>query len=294
MSSNDIISNIKNVLDYIEENIAEPITLDDLSQSANISKFHLHKFASHAVGQPLMSYIRARKLSASLEGLLDPERRIVDISLHYGFEYEQNYIRSFKKQFGITPSTFRKGQHELVVTERADTSHLFGLGDGIIFKPKFVFKPEMKLIGMRYEINIEENQRTGVANAAGTSFYFQHMHEITNRINDIYIGLTRWREGTKWEDHDSTTYLPSVQVSNFDPIPAGMEPNIVPANKYAVFKFLGQFHAQYLQIRHLNEIWSFIRGDRCPFTLSGNYHFEFIDPSLSEEDYCEVDIYVPV
>jgi AraC family transcriptional regulator len=33
---------------------------------------------------------------------------IVDIAIEYGFDYEQSYIRSFKREFGITPGSLRK------------------------------------------------------------------------------------------------------------------------------------------------------------------------------------------
>jgi AraC family transcriptional regulator len=45
---------------------------------------------------------------ASLERLLGTNCKLLDIALEYGFEYEQSYLRSFKREFGVTPGKFRK------------------------------------------------------------------------------------------------------------------------------------------------------------------------------------------
>jgi len=47
-------------------------------------------------------------LSASIDNIINSNLNILDIAILYDFEYEQTYIRSFKREFGITPGDLRK------------------------------------------------------------------------------------------------------------------------------------------------------------------------------------------
>jgi len=40
--------------------------------------------------------------------MLKTNLNVLDIAMIYGFEYEQSYIRSFKRKFGVTPGELRR------------------------------------------------------------------------------------------------------------------------------------------------------------------------------------------
>jgi AraC family transcriptional regulator len=48
--------------------------------------------------------------------LLYTDKNILDIALDYGFDYEQSYIRAFKREFGITPGGLRKNGQMVKIT----------------------------------------------------------------------------------------------------------------------------------------------------------------------------------
>jgi AraC family transcriptional regulator len=96
------------VLNEIENRIKEDINADSLADSLGFSSVHLQRLFKLAFKQSLGAYIRSRKLTESLKDLLNPDSRLIDIALEYGFEYEQSYLRSFKREFGVTPGVFRK------------------------------------------------------------------------------------------------------------------------------------------------------------------------------------------
>jgi len=99
---------LENVLVDIEEGIRNDITPAILAKKYSLSERHLRRLFGFVYKQPLSSYIRSRKLTASLDDLLKTNSKILAIALDFGFGYEQSYIRAFKNEFGITPGEFRK------------------------------------------------------------------------------------------------------------------------------------------------------------------------------------------
>ena len=102
---------LDNVLIDIEKGVKEGIYLNNLAEKYDLSEGHLRRLFRFAFKQTLGSYIRSRKLSASLDDLQKKDFNILDVALEYGFEYEQSYRRAFKNEFGITPGEYRKAGH---------------------------------------------------------------------------------------------------------------------------------------------------------------------------------------
>ena len=107
---------LENILIDIEKCIRESINSDILAEKYALSEGHLRKLFRFAFKQSLGSYIRSRKLAASLDDLLKTDANILDIALVYDFEYEQSYINAFKREFGITPGSLRKSAQIVKVT----------------------------------------------------------------------------------------------------------------------------------------------------------------------------------
>jgi AraC family transcriptional regulator len=107
---------LNNVLTDIEKGIRTDINSDVIARKHTISEGHLQRLFRSAYNQPIGLYIRSFKLTASINDLLNTDSNILDIALEYGFNYEQSYIRAFKRKFGITPGKLRKkGKYELMV-----------------------------------------------------------------------------------------------------------------------------------------------------------------------------------
>jgi len=107
---------LKNVLADIEEGIRNGINADIIAKKYTLSSIHLQRLFKFAFNRPLGAYIRSRKLTASLESLLNTNSNLINIALDYGFEYEQSFLRSFKREFGVTPGIIRKTGRIVKVT----------------------------------------------------------------------------------------------------------------------------------------------------------------------------------
>ena len=150
-------------INYIENNIYSKIILDELAIHAGISKYHLHRMFKSLTGESLMEYVQSRKLSSSVNELLQTNMRIIDIALEYGFDYEQSYIRAFRKKFGHTPQNVRSEHLSLIIKEKLNVHDILSVNNSIIYKPFFVYKPKIYLIGSPHKISSKSGDQTANA-----------------------------------------------------------------------------------------------------------------------------------
>lgn len=288
----DLKEVIVSAIDYIEENLYNKISLDDISSSTGVSKYYLHRIFKSLTGESIIEYVQSRKLTCSIKELINTDMRIIDIALNYGFDYEQSYIRAFKKHFGCTPLKIRcdKNPLSLVIKEKINTNDILSVGNSITYTPYFVYRQKFNLIGVKHKILSKSGDNT--ANAYGLDFFYNHKNKIASTINPhIYFGYT------DWSSKDFIYYIPSVQVSDCTKLPEGMTSISIPAHKYVVFRFIGFFRPDDLNGRHVGRLlvqlyrkWIFKSGYR----FSDTFRFEYIDSSASEDNYCELHVYQPI
>ena len=100
---------INRVASYIDENLSQNLTLNDLSRVSGISVFHLHRLFQLYTGEPLAGYLRRQRISRGMKEIAHgSSRSILEIAIDLGYENSSAFIRAFKKRFGMTP---RKNQN---------------------------------------------------------------------------------------------------------------------------------------------------------------------------------------
>jgi len=284
---------IEDAVILIEENLKNKLSLDEISESLCISKFHLHRIFRAITGMPLISYVRGRKLSSSLTELFDYKLKIIDIAYEYNFEYEQSYERAFKQLFKISPSFFRQQRCELSVVQRIDTGLINDTSHGFLIAPRYCVKHKFYLAGMEAIIDQTENYKNNTTNTNALDFYYKSRLELANCVNEqIYYGFVTYSNSSNID-----FYMPSVEVSE----PFSSNPpftcRTIEACNYAVFRYVGLHPPEDLNILLLKELYDLIYMKWKPMTQfkqAGRYHFERIDLKICSSNYCEADIYMPV
>ena len=142
---------LQEVLNFINENLDNEITLEMLSSRVFCSKFHFHRIFEAYVGQTTMEYIRNKRLIRSVNQLINSNRSIIDIGLEAGFEYQQSFTRAFKDSFGFTPSVCRKKKKTIEMMEK--TNRLGYMVKNI--KPDCVLGPDITTLEAFEVIGVE-------------------------------------------------------------------------------------------------------------------------------------------
>jgi len=96
------------LLNYIDANLDEELSVDKLSSIACLSKYHFHRQFSSLFGITAFAYIRqARMKRASYQLAFKKEMRIIDIAVANGYESSEAFSRAFSQSIGQNPSQFR-------------------------------------------------------------------------------------------------------------------------------------------------------------------------------------------
>jgi len=91
------------VLAYLNENLTEPVTLDELSAKFYISKHHLNKMFRKATGTTVGDYV-LRKRVALAHNLMLQGQSASAAATAAGFRDYSSFFRAFKNVFGHSPS----------------------------------------------------------------------------------------------------------------------------------------------------------------------------------------------
>lgn len=123
------MSNSANVLmqalEYIEENIAGEIMMQDLADYCYVSVSSLQKTFKYVFHIPVKEYILRRRFSCAAKDMLATEESILDIALKYGYSNAESFTRGFRKIWGITPSEYRRTRHFAGHTPKFSVQKMF-------------------------------------------------------------------------------------------------------------------------------------------------------------------------
>ncbi|NRG31500.1 AraC family transcriptional regulator [Niallia circulans] len=99
---------LQNMISFIKENYMNPLTLEDISNSANISKSEASRCFNSYVKCSPVEYLLQYRIEVAQCLLHGTIRSIQEISLECGFSSPSYFIRMFRKKVGVTPGEYRK------------------------------------------------------------------------------------------------------------------------------------------------------------------------------------------
>ena len=98
---------------YIEENLSERLTVEEIAKHVSLSSSRLHHIFKYETGISILKYINKKRLAKAKE-LLKTGDAIVNIYHKCGFQDYTSFFRAFKKEYNITPKEFQKKYFESV------------------------------------------------------------------------------------------------------------------------------------------------------------------------------------
>ncbi|WP_260260768.1 helix-turn-helix domain-containing protein [Vibrio intestinalis] len=102
-------SNLQPVIDALIQNLAQPPSLDSLAKQAGMSHARLNRQFKSQFGKTVFEWLRQHRLERAKNYLANPDQAITDIALNCGFSSASHFTQTFKSQYGITPTEYRKG-----------------------------------------------------------------------------------------------------------------------------------------------------------------------------------------
>lgn len=98
---------IKEVTEFIKQNLKENMNLKSLSEKACMSTASFYRFFKRELGMSPIEYILNEKIKCAKKLLKNPSIQINEVCYLSGFEDANYFIRLFKKHEGITPKQYQ-------------------------------------------------------------------------------------------------------------------------------------------------------------------------------------------
>jgi AraC-like DNA-binding protein len=103
---------VRNVINFVEFNLKEPLTLSLLARQFNIGASNLSHHITREMGMTLTEYVNRKRLEYARFLLGSSGMYIHEIAEECGFQDDNYFIRLFKREYGKTPRDYQKSLHE--------------------------------------------------------------------------------------------------------------------------------------------------------------------------------------
>lgn len=94
------------VMRFIEQHLADRITLSELASAACMSRFHFARMFRLSFGQSPMEYVLAAKVDFAKQLLLAGSHSITYVAAMLGFADQSHFTRSFRRVAGCSPRQY--------------------------------------------------------------------------------------------------------------------------------------------------------------------------------------------
>jgi AraC family transcriptional regulator len=98
----------RTVVAYIEEHLAEPVSLAKLAQLVRLSPFYFCRAFKQSFGMPPHRYHTSRRIEHAKALLAKPTPSVTDIGFAVGFSQTSSFTAAFRKATGLTPSAYHR------------------------------------------------------------------------------------------------------------------------------------------------------------------------------------------
>lgn len=99
---------IQKTIEYIENNLEQKLSLDDISEKVCYSKFHLNRLFAQTVGCTIHKYIQQRRITEAARKLVETDKPIVEIALEANYQSQQAFTNAFRQYYDRTPQIYRE------------------------------------------------------------------------------------------------------------------------------------------------------------------------------------------
>jgi AraC family transcriptional regulator len=99
---------LRQITDWMAENLAEEFNLDHLAARAGLSKFYFNRLFKNATGVSPLHYQINLRMDAARRLLRETKRSVVQIALEVGYATPSHFAQLFRRETGLSPSDYRR------------------------------------------------------------------------------------------------------------------------------------------------------------------------------------------
>jgi len=279
------IESIGDAIDYIEKNITQELTIEDIAKQAYVSPFYFQKGFAMLCGYTVGEYIRQRRLSLAGSELIASDEKIIDLALKYGYDSPDSFTKAFSRFHGITPTAVRK--EGATIKSFAALKIKFSLEGGFIMDYKIIEKEAFTIIGFSRMFSYEESKMEI------PKFWTEHFQ---SGKGEIICGMY----GVCFDENHGKDEFEYLIADHYDPskeIPEGCVSKVIPKHTWAVFPCTGPMPNS---IQDMNEkIFSEWLSNCKDYKIASGYNIEMYSdvsdyPDGTQDENYYSEIWIPL
>ncbi|MFJ4840786.1 GyrI-like domain-containing protein [Streptomyces sp. NPDC088746] len=241
-----MISVLNQLVDLVEEHLAEDLDVEGLAGGLGTTEYHLRRMFSSLAGMPLSEYVRRRRMTVAAAEVVRGEADLLSIAVRHGYGSTEAFGRAFRAVHGAGPRDVRRDGGPLRTQPRL--RFRLTVEGSTPMETRLVDRPGFRLVG--------HAARVPLIHQGVNPHIQQHItalppeeHIRLKALGDTEPGgLLQVCDGLDPDGAEGSelTYLHGVAVSRDTSAPDGLDAIEVPAGRWAVFRTAGP-HPQALQ-----------------------------------------------
>lgn len=221
------VESISEAIAYIEENLTEELSIEEIAKQGNFSPFYFQKGFAMLCGFTVGEYIKKRRLSLAGNDLIQSDQKIIEIALKYGYDSPDSFTKAFTRFHGVTPTSVRK--EGAMIKSYAPLKIKFLLKGGYTMDYKIVEKDAFTVMGVSKVFKYES------ATTDVPKFWGDFFKAGKNKVVCGMYGVNMDQEmgGNQFE------YMIADNYNPMEDIPEGFTTKVIPKHTWAVFACMG-------------------------------------------------------
>lgn len=229
------LKQLKQAIDYIEENLAGEISYDEAAKIACCSRYYFQRMFSYVAGISLSEYIRRRRMTAAAFELQTSDIKVMDVGLKYGYMSPTAFNRAFQSVHGVAPTAARIEGTSLNSYPRIGFSINITGGESMRYRVET--KDSIRIIGIRTPLQEEQEENFKIVpnfwNTTLKSNLYEEICELSNQKPHGILGVT------VYEDSEKIYYY--IAASTDKVVPEKLIEYEIPAATWIIFECDGCF-----------------------------------------------------
>ncbi|MDX8360323.1 AraC family transcriptional regulator [Cytobacillus sp. IB215316] len=260
----EYIENLSKTIIYIENNLTNKLTIEDISHYSGYSKFHFQRLFHQVVGETVGQYIMNRRLSEAATLLVNDSMNILQIALELGYESHEAFTRAFNKRYKMSPYQFRQlgVTAEFIYKNPIDVQYLTNKNKNLLGDIEEVTLEDLRLKGyMATNTSHEEIY-------ASWSKLRRDIHKYDKTDTYLY-GVLHYPESFGLEI--DFKYIAAVEEDEIIQLPnQELKEITLPKSNYLIFNHQGSAEALPLSYEYIYGVWL----PKSKYVANGLYDFE--------------------